>query len=173
VNNRSRNRLPKRASKREALTYSFLNIRPRFFQIPGSLRPKLIFPKTILAVLAGAFLLTLQPNLSFPPIKQSLASAQQSSQSAQIESSTLPQIQLPHPGYVSTRFSSYHPGIDLAMGFGTPIRPITEGIVEAVNFGFLGYGNNVLITHPGNLTSLYAFICPYGKNLCYQRSKGR
>lgn len=44
------------------------------------------------------------------------------------------------------------------MGLGTPIKPIAEGIVDAVNFGFFGYGNQVIIKHPGDLISMYAHM---------------
>jgi murein DD-endopeptidase MepM/ murein hydrolase activator NlpD len=159
VNNRRANLLPKETRKREALTYSFLKFKSRFIPLSGGLRLKLFFPKATLVVIAIGFLLTLQPSLSFPPLKQTTIFAQEGiSQSAQINSSTLPKIQLPHPGYLSTKFSGFHPGIDLAMGLGTPIRPIAEGTVEAVNYGFLGYGNSVLISHAGNLTSLYGHM---------------
>lgn len=67
-------------------------------------------------------------------------------------------VSLPHPGYLTTKFSSYHPGIDIAAGLGMPIRPIMPGIVEEVNFGFIGYGNHVIIAHTQGFKSLYAHM---------------
>jgi murein DD-endopeptidase MepM/ murein hydrolase activator NlpD len=153
--------LPKRASKREALTYSSSKIKPRYPKSKAfGFRLKTSFPKITLAIFVGAFLLTLQPTLSFPPIKQNVSLASQTgiNQSVQIQSSSLPFIQLPHPGYLSTGYSRFHPGVDIAMGFGTPIKPIAAGIVEEVNFGFFGYGNQVIIKHSDDLTSMYAHM---------------
>lgn len=76
----------------------------------------------------------------------------------EIKAETLPVLSLPHPGYLSTKFSKFHPGIDIATGLGMPIHPITEGIVEYVEFGFLGLGNNVTISHPGGLKSTYGHM---------------
>lgn len=150
--------LPKEASDRDALTHSLSNIKPRLTNLFG-LRFKLLFPKLTLAIFAGAFLLTLQPTFGFPPLKQGTSFAQEGiNQTAQIQSSTLPIIQLPHLGYLSTKYSRFHPGVDIAMGLGTPIKPIAEGVIEAVNFGFFGYGNQVIIKHPGNLVSMYAHM---------------
>ena len=98
-----------------------------------------------------------QPVLSFPPITQNAARAADE-QIQRIESASLPKIQLPHPGYLSGRYSRWHPGIDLATGLGMPIHPIAEGIVEEVNFGIFGYGNDVVVSHPKGLKSLYGHM---------------
>lgn len=94
----------------------------------------------------------------FPPIEHKPVLAQEE-QTDQVISKAFPQpINLPHPGYLSTNFSAYHPGIDIATGLGMPIRPITGGIVEEVNFGFLGYGNHVIVSHSGGFKSMYAHM---------------
>lgn len=158
VNNRRKNLHAKRTSKRDALTYSSSVIKPRLTNKSG-FRLKFFFPKITIACLTVAFLLGYQPTIGFPPIKQNVSFAQEGiSQSDNIEASNLPVIQLPHQGYISTRYSRFHPGVDIAMGLNTPIKPIAEGVVETVNFGFFGYGNNVVIKHPGNLTSLYGHM---------------
>lgn len=97
--------------------------------------------------------------LAFPPIKRSIAAAEANIQIDQILIATFPQpVILPHPGYLSSRFSSWHPGIDIASGLGMPIHPITEGVVESINYGFWGYGNHVIVSHANNFKSLYAHM---------------
>lgn len=46
----------------------------------------------------------------------------------------------------STRFESFHPGIDLANKENTPIPSFTEGVVSEVGQGQKGWGNFVTIT---------------------------
>lgn len=65
---------------------------------------------------------------------------------------------LPHPGYLSTRFSSWHPGIDIATGLGMPIHPIIDGIVSSVGRDFWGLGNFVEVSHENGFKSKYAHM---------------
>ncbi len=60
--------------------------------------------------------------------------------------------------YMSQGFSAFHPGIDLATKFGTPIKPIKEGIVIEAGFSPFGYGNEVLIDNGSGMESLYAHL---------------
>jgi murein DD-endopeptidase MepM/ murein hydrolase activator NlpD len=73
---------------------------------------------------------------------------------------TKPQIsfQLPHQGYVSTRFTSYHPGIDVATQLGTPIHPVADGTVIETGFNVWGLGLSVTIEHPDGYKSVYAHM---------------
>lgn len=104
-------------------------------------------------------LLGYQPVLGFPPVKKNVTLAQEGlEQKAQIISEEMPNIQLPHPGYLSGKYSSYHPGVDIATSLGMPIHPIAEGIVKEVNLGFFGYGKHIIIAHPKGLISLYAHL---------------
>lgn len=116
-----------------------------------------IFSKLTLGSFILLFLLGYQPMFQLPLIRLSKVSAQEQ-QESHIISSTMPILQLPHPGYLSTPFSSYHKGIDLATGLGMPIHPITEGFVEEANFGFVGYGNHVIVAHGNGLKSLYGHM---------------
>ena len=75
------------------------------------------------------------------------------------------------PLFTSVRFSSYygvrpnpfgrsyefHPGIDMAVAYGTPIYATAPGIVLEANF-VGGYGNRVLINHGYELQTLYAHM---------------
>lgn len=65
---------------------------------------------------------------------------------------------LPHPGYMSTGFSAWHPGLDVATGLGMPIHPINSGKVVEVNFGFWGLGHSVMIEHEQGIKSTYGHL---------------
>lgn len=134
-----------------------MNIKPRFLQKVKrftNIFSRFAFVFTLIAYLSGYY-----PVFDFPPVRQTVASAQVNQLSHEVEAGALPKPpKLPHPGYLSTRFSSYHPGIDIATGLGMPIKPITDGIVELVSFGFWGYGNHVIIAHAGGFKSMYAHM---------------
>lgn len=103
-------------------------------------------------------LLDYQPTLSFTPIKQSVVFAETTQeQSVSSQESSL-SFQLPHPGYITTTFSSYHPGIDLCSGLGTPIKPIAKGTVVEAGYNFFGLGLVVEVEHENGYRSLYAHM---------------
>ena len=60
--------------------------------------------------------------------------------------------------YISTGFSSFHPGIDLATKYGTEIFPIKSGVVIEAGFSPFGYGNEVVIDNGNGIESLYAHL---------------
>lgn len=152
--------LPKKADDRDALTHQPSNIKPRLILsvVEGLWRLKFFFPKIVISSLVVLFLLGYYPLLTFPPVKQSQAKAAPT-QEAEIIANTLPQpIILPHPGYLSTRFSNWHQGIDIASGLGMPIHPITKGVVKAVAFDFWGLGHHIIISHPNEFKSTYGHL---------------
>lgn len=144
-----KNHLPKKVLEEVASNLKLLKIKPRFLKFKFS-------RLTILGILP-LLLLGFQPTLTFGPVRQTWVRAEEP-QKQEIISDTLPSINLPHPGYLSTRFSRWHPGVDIATGLGMPIHPVTEGLVEEVNFGFLGYGNHIIVSHPKGLKSLYGHM---------------
>lgn len=80
-------------------------------------------------------------------------------QVAEVRSDSLPYtFNLPHPGYLSTPFSYYHKGVDLAAGLGMPIRPIAPGEIIGVDYGFFGLGHEVIISHLGGFQSTYGHM---------------
>ncbi len=105
------------------------------------------------------------PTFAIPPLKYSQIEASYKTtgqeQKAEIiaQSFSKPLI-LPHPGYLSTRFTSWHPGIDVATGLGMPIHPIIDGKVLEVSRDFFGLGNYVVVTHEKGFQSKY---CHMGK----------
>lgn len=99
-----------------------------------------------------------QPTLKYPPIKQNVILAQ-AEQVQVINASSLPfDTQLPHPGYLSTSFTSFHPGIDIATGLGMPIKPIAKGKVIEAGYNFWGLGLTVIVEHSDGYKSLYAHL---------------
>lgn len=120
-------------------------------------QPLLVLLKIALGVVCTAFFLDYQPSLSFP-VKQSIVKAQ-SEQVQSIDSQTLPlNFQLPHPGYLSTPYSNYHHGIDLASGLGIPLKAIASGKVVSTGYNFWGLGLTISIDHGHGFSSLYAHL---------------
>lgn len=147
-NNKNR---PTKASVRDALNQMFSKI---------SLRFPTRFSRLTIVFLLILFVSGYQPALTFPPVKLSstLASEKQE-QSAEILASSFPHaVILPHPGYLSTKYSSYHPGIDIASGLGMPIHPINPGVVEEAGRDFFGLGNYVVVAHSNGFKSKYAHM---------------
>lgn len=124
---------------------------------------KLGFPKKVvwLVIVFCNFLIFAgyYPALSIPPVKRSQVFAQTHQQKGEVISSSFSKAPiLPHPAYLSTRFSNYHPGIDLAAGLGMPIHPIIEGVVEEAGRDIFGLGNYVVLAHENNFKSKYAHM---------------
>ncbi len=111
-----------------------------------------------LGLVCFIFLLDYQPALKFPPVKKATAHAQ-FEQTGEVISKSLPFIpQLPHPGYLSTKFSKFHPGIDIASGLGMPIHPVAPGSIIDAGFNFWGLGLIVGVDHGSGFKSLYAHM---------------
>lgn len=117
------------------------------------------FRKLIIISLCLISLLGYYPNFGIPPVKKSLIQASDQEQKGEIIASSFSQpLSLPHPGYLSSEFSSWHPGVDIAISFGTPIHPILEGEVLVVGRDFFGLGNFVEVLHQDGFKSKYAHM---------------
>lgn len=116
--------------------------------------------KFVSSILIFAFLLSYYPTSIIPPrFEPKNILAQELEQTQTIDSDSLPLgFQLPHPGYLSTHFSSYHPGIDIPTGLGMPVKPIASGVVVKQGYTFGGYGLLVEIDHGHGYVSLYAHL---------------
>ncbi len=115
--------------------------------------------KIALGAIFLSFFLNYQPTLGFPPIKQNLAQAQAPEQSQSIDVKVLPfKFQNPHDGYISTRFSFFHPGVDIATPLNTPIHPVAPGIVTDTGYNYWGLGQTVTVDHEDGFQSLYAHM---------------
>ncbi len=152
--------LPKGVVDREALTRNFLTFKPRFSLVLLELkRLKNILYKSFLVLSLGVVVFGTSPITSIPVVTDTSVVYAQSEEKHEIIASSFAQpVTLPHPGYLSTKFSSYHPGVDIAVGYGTPIHPISAGTIEQVNFGIVGYGNNVVVNHGNGFKSMYAHM---------------
>ena len=60
-------------------------------------------------------------------------------------------------GAGDARHNGVHNGVDLRISGGTPVYPMTEGIVVSVNSGGKG-GNSVRIQHPDKIKTYYAHL---------------
>ncbi len=126
--------------------------------LPKSLSFAKFSTKLAVGLVLLLFLLDYHPVLNFPPVQRSIVKAQ-SEQTQTINASALPfQFQLPHPGYMTTPFSSFHPGIDIATGLGMPIHSIAPGTVSSTGFDFWGLGLNVMVEHASGYKSIYAHM---------------
>ncbi len=158
LKNYLKNLLSKKVLRRVALSFKLSKIKSRV-----SFKFKKIWrfgwPKRIVFILLITFFLSgYYPSFSIPPVKHSQIFAQ-SSQQQEIIASSFPQpVILPHPGYLSTKFSHWHPGIDIATTLGTPVHPITQGTVEETIVSFWGYGNHVIVSHTNGFKSLYGHL---------------
>lgn len=126
-------------------------------------KTKLRFPKRVsLLAISSLFLFSLlgyYPTLSVPPIKQSEAKASVQEQKGEVVPASFSKpLILPHPGFLSTRFSVYHPGVDIATGLGMPIHPMIDGVIEAAGFDIWGLGNYVMVAHEKGFKSKYAHM---------------
>lgn len=114
--------------------------------------------KIALVVVLFTFLLGYHPVLALPPITRSITYAE-AEQTQSIDKGSLPiGFQHPHPGYLSTRFSNYHPGIDIATGLGMPIKPLAGGKVTQSGYNFWGLGLMVEIDHGYGYKSIYGHM---------------
>ncbi len=151
MKNQFKNLLPRKVFKRVAQNYRLFKIKP--------VVPVRWFRWLTLVFIISFSLLGYYPTLGVPPIKKSFVFAQSKEQKAEVISASFSKpLALPHPGYLSTRFSTWHPGIDIASGLGMPIHPIIDGEVIDAGFDIFGLGNYVTLSHQNNFTSKYAHL---------------
>jgi len=147
------NLLPKKIHNRVAQNYGFFKIKPRVWL------KKFSALRWLMALILILNLLGYYPNLSIPPIKKSQVFAKVNEQQEEVLPSSFSKpLNLPHPGYVSTRFSNFHPGIDITSGLGMPVHPITDGIVTDTGFDIFGLGNYLILSHQNGFSSKYAHL---------------
>ncbi|MDO8576993.1 MAG: M23 family metallopeptidase [Candidatus Daviesbacteria bacterium] len=150
MKNKNENLLSRIVSQGDALTAKLSKIKLRFLKR---------FTKLVIITFISLTLLGYYPTFSIPPVRRSIVKAVPSEQKGEIiaQNFSKPLI-LPHPGYLSTRFSSWHPGIDIATGLGMPIHPIIDGEVSETGRDFFGLGNFVVVTHQNGFKSKYAHM---------------
>lgn len=142
--------LPKIVAEWDALTSKLSKIKLRF---PRRFARLAIIP-FILVTLLGYY-----PTFTIPPVQHSVVKATAPEQKEEVIAKSFSKpLVLPHPGYLSTRFSTWHPGIDIAAGLGMPIHPITDGEVSETGRNFFGLGNFVEVTHQNGFKSKYGHM---------------
>lgn len=145
-----KNSLPKIIFERVALNQKLSKISPRFQKW---------FKRATIISLVTLTLLGYYPTFSMPPLNHSGAEAQGLEVKSEILAASFSEpLNLPHPGYLSTRFSKYHPALDIATGLGMPIYPIIKGVVTEAGRDFFGLGNFVTVVHEKGFQSKYAHM---------------
>lgn len=147
---RYKNLLPKIVSERDALNCKLSKIKRRFLSK---------FTKLAIILFFSLSLLGYYPTFAVPLVRHSVAKASSDEQKGEIIANKFSKpLILPHPGYLSTKFSSYHPGIDIAIGLGMPIHPIIDGEIIQVSRDFWGLGNFVEVSHQNGFKSKYGHM---------------
>lgn len=89
----------------------------------------------------------------------------------------------PASGEVSSRFGwrsspwggwqgDYHPGIDIASDYGTPIVAAADGVVTSAGYNSGGYGNLVEIDHGNGIVTLYGHCSSFAVSAGQRVHKG-
>lgn len=156
----SKNFLPKKPRGGDALNR--LVSQHQLFQFRGFKKLLKVrnfpFSRVSLGSLLLFYFLGYQPAITFPPIRQMSVQAEEPQQQA-IQADSFPySFNLPHPGYLSTSYSYYHPAIDIATGLGMPIHPIAPGKIVEVSLGLWGLGHYVVVEHLQGLKSTYGHM---------------
>lgn len=76
----------------------------------------------------------------------------------QIAISAVPGFETPLKGYISTRYSRHHQGIDIPAPYGSAVKAAAGGKVVFAGWSNLGYGRLVVIRHAEGFESLYAHL---------------
>ncbi len=64
----------------------------------------------------------------------------------------------PTQGIITQYYSSYHSGLDIASGIGTPVLAADAGRVESVIYEKVGYGIHIIVNHGNGLKTLYGHL---------------
>lgn len=69
-----------------------------------------------------------------------------------------PILSWPIRGGLTSRFSSYHKGIDISSSYGAPIRPLASGNVIFAGWDNHGFGNAIIIRSAAGYDSKYGHL---------------
>jgi len=59
---------------------------------------------------------------------------------------------------ITQGYTLFHPGVDFDGITGDSVKPIKNGVVEAISRSKYAYGNAIIVDHGNKLTSLYAHL---------------
>lgn len=128
----------------------------RLFRFRGFRKLKIFHKIFALSILVPYFF-AYQPALKVPPVQRQIVEAEEVIQAIEMTKLDPPFI-LPHPGYISTHYSYWHKGVDIATGVGMPVHPISKGKIVNASFTFWGLGHYIVIEHEQNITSTYGHL---------------
>lgn len=118
--------------------------------------------RTTLAFLVLALYLFVSPNMAVKATREEKVLADQTKKTVVITSEIIadkiPNFLAPVHGYISTYFSSFHPGIDIPNPIGTPVAATDKGVVTFAGWTNSGHGNLVIVTHNLGFVSYYAHL---------------
>ncbi|HUP82682.1 MAG TPA: LysM peptidoglycan-binding domain-containing M23 family metallopeptidase, partial [Candidatus Limnocylindria bacterium] len=79
----------------------------------------------------------------------------------------------PTRGVITTSFSGWHPGIDVAAALGTPIGAADGGTVTFTGWDNSGYGYRIVINHGNGYSTTYNHLSSIGVRTGQQVGKGQ
>lgn len=80
----------------------------------------------------------------------------------------------PTTGHRITQYYSWrHTGLDVADKVGTPIYAAEAGVVQSVGYNRGGYGNQIIISHGGGITTRYAHLSAFDVRVGQKVTKGQ
>jgi len=141
-------------------TPSIVNKKYKTGTFVGRLGRYLADHKNIKSVFAGSFIFATLL-LAFSP-QSSNIQAQGSIDpiiAAQVNLLTVKGMQYPVENIkINQNYAFYHPALDFGGPKGTPIKPVTNGVVAYSGWDRSGYGNLVILAHPNGFDSYYAHL---------------
>ena len=118
--------------------------------------------RNIRKILGGNLALMIVASSFFPAktiLAQNTDTANEVVSVAQAPIETERGVQLPIDHfYISQGFSFFHPGIDMADSYNESVKPIMVGKVIEIERSHFDYGNEVIIDHGNQISSLYAHL---------------
>lgn len=96
---------------------------------------------------------------AIPAVTPQIAQIDLNLNSAQIDFQTEAATRYPVDKIKITQgYWGYHPGIDLDGITGDPVYSIKQGVVKTIEYARFGYGNNIIVAHGSELSTLYAHL---------------
>lgn len=94
------------------------------------------------------------------PVSASFAEAEQTViNENEIQITTKKTVQYPLATVkINQGYTLFHPALDIDGVTGDEVRPVKDGVVEAVSYSRYAYGNAVIVNHGNGYTSLYAHL---------------
>ena len=148
------------------------NVDPAVIVDFNGLKPgEALTPQKPLVIPGGSLPLLPRPVAPPPPVRPAAPALSRPAATTQqqTQSKPAPQVRVPAPapaapsgrlswptrGIITTYFSSWHPGIDIAASLGTPIGAADGGTVTFAGWDNTGYGYRVVLNHGNGYSTTY------------------